>query len=101
MTPVIIHGTYCVLHPAQGRHGVVICGSLGDEALNIHRSLVFLGERFATAGFPTLRVHYYGTADSAGDDDEPARFEAWIDSIVRAARWLRQEYGVTRVSLCG
>jgi dienelactone hydrolase len=101
MTPVYIDGCYGVLHEAEGRHGVVVCGSLGEEALNSYRSQVFLGEQLAQAGFPTLRISYYGTGDSAGEDDEPGRFRAWLDSIVAAARWLRTTCGVTSVSLCG
>jgi dienelactone hydrolase len=101
MIPVYIDGCYGVLHQAEGQHGVVVCGSLGEEALNSYRSQVFLGEQLAQAGFPTLRISYYGTGDSAGEDDEPNRFRAWIDSIVGAARWLRATCGVTSVSLCG
>jgi len=101
MTPVYIDGCYAVLHPAEGAHGVVVCGSLGEEALNSYRSQVFLAEQLAQGGFPTLRLSYYGTGDSAGDDDEPDRFRAWIDSIVGAVRWLRTSCGVTSVSLCG
>jgi pimeloyl-ACP methyl ester carboxylesterase len=101
MKPVYIEGCYGVLHPAAGSHGVVICGPIGDESLNAYRAQVFLGERLASAGFPTLRVSYYGTGDSAGDDDEPARLRAWIDSILAAVRWLRAAQGITAISLCG
>jgi alpha-beta hydrolase superfamily lysophospholipase len=101
MTPVYIEGCYGVLHQADGQHGVVICGSLGDESMNIYRSQVFLGEELARAGFPALRISYYGTGDSAGADDEPDRFLAWTNSITAAVRWLRSECGVTSVSLCG
>ncbi|HKD76897.1 MAG TPA: alpha/beta fold hydrolase, partial [Ktedonobacterales bacterium] len=76
-------------------------GSLGDESLNAYRAQVFLGEELAQAGFPTLRISYYGTGDSAGVDDEPGRFRAWIDSIIATVRWLRSVCGVTKVSLCG
>ena len=101
MTPVYINQCYSVLHEADGRRGVVICGSLGEEALNTYRAQVFLAECLAQAGFPTLRLSYYGTADLAGEDDEPDRFRAWIDSIVAAVRWLRSSCGVASVALCG
>jgi alpha-beta hydrolase superfamily lysophospholipase len=101
MRPVYIDGCYGVLHDAGGRRGVVICGSLGDEALNAYRAQVFLGESLARAGFPALRISYYGTGDSAGEDDEPDRFRAWIDSIVAAVHWIRSTCGVTSVVLCG
>ena len=37
MTPVYINRCYNVLHDAGGERGVVICGSLGDEGLNLYR----------------------------------------------------------------
>jgi alpha/beta superfamily hydrolase len=101
MTPVYINGCYGVLHSADGRRGVVICGPLGEEALNAYRAQVFLAENLAQAGFPTLRLSYYGTGDSTGEDDEPNRFRAWIDSILAAVRWMRSSCGVESVTLCG
>ena len=101
MKPVYIDGCYGVFHPASGRHGLVLCGSLGDESLNTYRSQVILAEKLAQAGFPALRISYYGTGDSAGDDGEADRFQAWINSIIAAARWLRSICGVASVSLCG
>ncbi len=98
MTPVIIAGSYGMLHWAPGSRGVVICGSLGDEALSIHRSQVFLAEHLANAGFPTLRIDYFGSGDSAG---ETGRFADWIDSIAAAVRWLRTHCHVGQISLCG
>jgi alpha-beta hydrolase superfamily lysophospholipase len=92
---------FAVLHPAAGTHGVVICNSLGDEALNAYRPLVFLAERFAAAGYPVLRLEYYGAGDSAGEDEEPDRFRAWLDGIRGAVRWLRENCGVARVTLVG
>jgi pimeloyl-ACP methyl ester carboxylesterase len=101
MTPVYIEGCYAVLHPAEGLRGVVICGPLGDESLNAYRAQVFLAERLAEAGFPTLRISYYGTGDSGGEEDEAGLFRAWLDSIAAAARWLRSTLGTTSVTLCG
>jgi alpha/beta superfamily hydrolase len=101
MTPVYIDGCYTVLHEADGRRGVVICGSLGDEDLNIYRSQVLLADRLAHAGFPTLRVSYYGTGDSAGSDGEPDRLEAWCASIIASIHWLRTTHDITHITLCG
>jgi pimeloyl-ACP methyl ester carboxylesterase len=101
MTPVYINRCYNVLHDAGGERGVVICGSLGDEGLNLYRSQVMLAERLAHAGHPTLRVSYYGTGDSAGCDGEPEMLRAWVDGIIAGARWLRVARGVTHVTLCG
>ena len=101
MIPLYISRCFCVLHPAHGKRGAVICGPLSDEALNCYRPLVFLAEQLAAAEIPTLRLAYYGTGDSAGGDDEPARFDQWLHSIAAAAAWLRAQCGVDRVTLIG
>jgi pimeloyl-ACP methyl ester carboxylesterase len=98
MTPVVIAGCHGVLHWAPGSRGVIICGSLGDEALSIRRSQVLLAEYLATAGFPTLRIDYYGTADSAG---ESGQLQDWLDSIAAAVRWLRTHCHTEQIILCG
>jgi pimeloyl-ACP methyl ester carboxylesterase len=101
MTPLYIDGCFGILHQANGPRGVLICGPLSDEALNGHRALVFLGEQLAEAGFPALRLAYYGTGDSSGTDDEPGRFAQWLDSITAGADWLRVQCGVSAVTLIG
>src|SRR6202007_103220 len=90
MIPLYISRCFGVLHPGHGTRGAVICGPLTDEALNCYRPLVFLAEQLAAAEIPTLRLAYYGTGDSAGDDDEPARFDQWLHSIAAAVAWLRE-----------
>ena len=107
MIPLYISGCFGVLHPADapqpadGPRGVLICGSLGDEALNVYRPLVFLAEQFAAAGSPTLRLQYYGTGDSGGEDGEPGRFQAWLAGVASGVRWLRETCGVGKVTLVG
>jgi pimeloyl-ACP methyl ester carboxylesterase len=56
---------------------------------------------FANAGLPTLRFDYHGTGNSAGDDNDAARVEAWLASISQAVATLRQTTGVTSVALVG
>jgi pimeloyl-ACP methyl ester carboxylesterase len=101
MIPFYISGCFSVLHPAAGRRGVLICGPLSDEALNVYRPLVFLGEKLAHAGIPTLRMAYYGTGDSLGEDDEPDRFNRWLDDIAAGVAWLRSHGDIDSVTLVG
>ncbi len=101
MTPVYISGCFGVLHSAAGRRGVLICSTMGDEALNVYRPLVFLAEQFAAAGSPALRLEYYGAGDSGGEDGEPGRFQAWLNGIAAGVRWLRETCGVGPVTLVG
>lgn len=83
---------YGVWHlPTSGvaRSAVVIAPSLGLELDLGHRSLRVLADRLAAHGIAALRFDYDGTGDSAGDDTEAGRVEAWLASLreaVAAAR---------------
>ncbi|WP_322042746.1 alpha/beta fold hydrolase [Paraburkholderia sp. J67] len=101
MKPVVFDGCFGWLHPAPGDHGVVLCNPFGYDALCTHRGWRKLAERLAAAGMPALRFDYPGTGDSDGNEDDPGRIVAWIDSIVAAVRYLRGSTGVARVSLVG
>ncbi len=101
MTPTYISGCFGMLHQAPGPHGVLMLGTLGDEAMNAYRPLVFLAERFAQAGCPTFRLEYYGCGDSSGKDGEPARFQTWLDGVAAAVRWLRETCHVQTITLVG
>ncbi|HEY1935350.1 MAG TPA: alpha/beta hydrolase family protein [Acetobacteraceae bacterium] len=101
MIPLYISGCFAMLHPGRGGRGAVICGPLSDEALNSYRPLAFLAERLAAEGMPTLRLAYYGSGDSAGDDDEPNRFDQWLGSIRAGVAWLQEHCGVGAVTLIG
>ncbi|HEX3597371.1 MAG TPA: alpha/beta fold hydrolase, partial [Polyangiaceae bacterium] len=78
----------------------MICKPFGDEMLCSHRPLRYLAEGLAAAGFPTLRLDYDGTGDSSGDDTDPGRVPAWLDSIEAGVREL-QSRGARRVALVG
>lgn len=101
MEPVAFDRCFGWLHPANGRHGVVLCNPFGYDALCTHRGWRRLAERIAARGMPVLRFDYPGAGDSLGDEEDPVRVEAWIDSIVAAVRYLRERTGVQQVSLCG
>lgn len=101
MTPVMFEGCTGWLHPAAGNRGVIICAAQGYEELCTHRPMRGLAERFAKAGLPTLRFDYPGTGDSAGDERDPARVRAWLDSIHAARRYLRDQVGVEEIAIVG
>lgn len=105
MRPVVFDGCFGWLHPAQAHepvgHGVVLCSPFGYDELCTHRGWRSLAERIAAAGMPVLRFDYPGAGDSLGTEEDPGQVEAWIESIIRAARYLQQRTGVTRISLCG
>lgn len=81
--------------------GVVVCNPFGYEAICAHRSLRAFASAIAEAGIPSLRFDYDGTGDSAGDDRDPGRVKAWVDSIHHAIDELRRVSGVREVVLLG
>ncbi len=101
MMPVVFEGCTGWLHPAAGNRGVIICAAQGYEELCTHRPMRGLAERIAKAGLPTLRFDYPGTGDSIGDERDPARVRAWLDSIHAASRYLRQQIGVKEIAIVG
>ena len=104
MTPVTFGGCFGWLHlPAgtQADTGVVLCNPFGYEALCTYRGWRELADRLAARGVAVLRFDYPGTGDSSGNEDDPQRLRAWLDSIEAAALWLRAQTAVKRLGLCG
>jgi alpha-beta hydrolase superfamily lysophospholipase len=84
----------------QARGGVVLSPTLGIEAVSARYAYRCLADRLADAGFVALRFDYDGTGDSAGEDDEPGRVDAWLRSV-RVATELVQGLGLGRVGVVG
>lgn len=105
MTPLYFDGRFGWYHPPRGTLSrdvaIVLCTTIGYEAICAHRSLRSLAERLSGAGFPVLRFDYHGTGDSDGDDLLPGRVEAWRTSIERAIDTVRGLSGAHAVSLFG
>ncbi|MGY6120071.1 alpha/beta hydrolase family protein (plasmid) [Paraburkholderia strydomiana] len=104
MRPVAFNGCSGWLHgPAalQPEMGVVLCNPFGYEALSVYRGWRELADVLAARGAVALRFDYPGTGDSGGNEEDPLRWRAWIDSIKAAVEFLRAETGAERVTLCG
>jgi pimeloyl-ACP methyl ester carboxylesterase len=101
IVPVTFNGCAGWLHPAPGKHGVLLCGALNHEILPVHQSWHALATTIANAGFSVLRFDYHGTGDSIGDDREPGRVEAWFRSIHAAAHFMREELGFETLDIIG
>src|SRR5690242_13811216 len=69
---------------AAPRIGLVICNPFGYEAICAHRSLKHFARTAAENGCAALRFDYDGTGDSAGDDFDADRMNAWIGSVEAA-----------------
>jgi alpha-beta hydrolase superfamily lysophospholipase len=84
----------------QARGGVLLCPTLGVEAVSARYAYRRLAERLAEAGFVSLRFDYDGVGDSVGQQDDPGRVRAWLESISTATDFVRS-LGVIRLSVVG
>ena len=82
---------FCLLHEAQGRvaRGAIVYVHPWAEEMNKSRRMAALQSRaFASAGYTVLQIDLLGCGDSSGDFAD-ATWDAWVDDVVRACRWLR------------
>lgn len=80
---------------------ILLCNTIGHETLVLHRTYRRLAQHLAQHGFATLRFDYDGTGDSAGNDEDPGRLEAWSASIQQAVAELERLSGCQNVILIG
>jgi uncharacterized protein len=80
--------------------GVLVCNPFGQEAVRSHRLFRVMAERLARSGRSVMRFDYFGTGDSAGDEDD-ADLDAWQHDILRAHAELVERSGCTRVIWVG
>ena len=101
MKPITFGSCVGWLHEGQTRQGVILCESLGHEASWTHKLMRAMAERLAREGVTVMRFNYPCTGDSAGDDRDAGRHAATLDSIHDAIDLLRDEVGVTGLTLVG
>ncbi|MEO6688512.1 MAG: alpha/beta hydrolase [Dokdonella sp.] len=80
--------------------GLVIVPPFGYEAICAHRTLRHLAEQATRAGLIAVRFDLDGCGDSAGDDLEPDRVDAWLASVSDACD-LARHAGAARIVLVG
>ncbi|CAN5884886.1 hypothetical protein BH11MYX4_BH11MYX4_03290 [soil metagenome] len=81
--------------------GYVICPPLGWEGIQCYQSVQLLADELAAAGFHALRVHYDGTGESLGSDEDAGRVAAWLESVRRGVAALAGVRQVERIGLIG
>ena len=101
MQPVTFDGCFGWLHTSAASDiAVVLCAGLRRDASNAHRPFRLLADRFAAAGYPTLRFDYRGTGDST--DAEGAEYwMLWQHNIMMAADYARVATGARHIVLIG
>ena len=80
---------------------VIICGSIGFEALALHRPMRIFADLLADRGFGVLRFDYPGVGDAAGEDSEPNLLDAWLSAITLAVGWIKSNIDPDEIVLCG
>jgi alpha-beta hydrolase superfamily lysophospholipase len=73
----------------EARGAVLLCPTIGIEAVNARYAYMYLADRLAEAGLACFRFDYDGTGDSAGQQNDPDRVQAWLHSIQLAMELVR------------
>jgi uncharacterized protein len=93
-----------VYHPPSDtgdrQEGILLCYPSVQEYMRAHFAFRKLAGLLTQQGFHVLRFDYYGTGDSAGDLQGTSLAE-WRDNVCQAADELRDQAGVSRVSVIG
>jgi alpha/beta superfamily hydrolase len=97
--PITIDGIRGWYMPGRTKRGVVMCGTIGFEQLAAYRGWYALAEEIGATGCAVLRFDYPGEGDS--HDIAVQHADVLIDSILRAAKWMREVAGVEEVALVG
>jgi len=93
----VVHGCVCDTHPAWG---LLFCDPFAEEKKCAHRVLVEAAREFCEADIGCVRFDYRGTGDSPGEFAE-ATPELWVEDILAAVAFMRQEVKVRTLGLLG
>ncbi|MBV9310772.1 MAG: alpha/beta fold hydrolase [Solirubrobacterales bacterium] len=96
----------CVgFHPGASQQrsdlAVVICPPFGWDEVCSYRPRWEWARELSRAGYPTARLSFPSTGDSAGSPRDPARVKAWIDAVGITATWVRDTTEASRVAAIG
>ena len=81
--------------PAR-QHAVLLCNPFGQEGIRAHRLYRVMSDRMAAAGYHVLRFDYYGSGDSAGDDEEWDLHGSVADAQAALSELLRRSHAPVR-----
>lgn len=80
--------------------GVVMLPAVGYDFWTSFQTIRALAMELAKAGVLVLRIDYYCSGDSAGDQREAGQWAGWLDSIEQGVSQLRA-WGAKRIGLAG
>ena len=76
---------------------VLVCNTVGHEAIHAYRSMLRLGDAIAAAGLAAFRFDFAGSGNSSGDADAADLVAAWQANIEDQVRDLRERWGFERI----
>ncbi|WP_333820187.1 serine aminopeptidase domain-containing protein [Ohtaekwangia sp.] len=98
------HELFGMIYPADRMHelnaGVILCYPFGQEYIRCHRAYSALASRLSQAGLHVLKFDFYGSGDSAGNQED-ASMEDWLANIHTAIAELKRSFSIDRVYLAG
>lgn len=86
---------YCLFHAPQGgrcRGAVLYIHPFAEEMNKSRRMAACQSRVLAEDGYAVLQVDLLGCGDSSGDFAD-ATWAVWLEDVINAANWLRQETG--------
>ena len=89
--------------PAAGTAttAVLVCNTVGHEAIHAYRCMVRLGDEIAAGGCAALRFDFAGTGNSSGDADDGDLVGAWQQNIIDQVRDLKERWAFKQVAVVG
>jgi pimeloyl-ACP methyl ester carboxylesterase len=95
---------YGIYNPPRARSGdpvgAVLCYPMGSEYMRSHRAFRQLTNLLTRAGVHVLRFDYFGTGDSAGDEEQSS-VQRWLIDVEHAIDELKDTAGLKNVRLVG
>jgi exosortase A-associated hydrolase 2 len=88
---------FCLHHPpadGNARGAVVYVHPWAEEMNKSRRMAAIQARALAEAGYAVLQIDLHGCGDSSGDFGD-ATWAAWIDDVVRGARWMQERHDAT------
>lgn len=80
---------------------IILCQPLALDYMSAYRSMRYLADYFASAGFLCMRFDYYGTGDSGGFTEQDKTIEFAEYSVTEAINLLGEQYSIESYSLVG
>ena len=80
---------------------VIIIGPIGPEYMHCFRSIKYLCDELALAGYHSIRYDPIGMGNSSGDLLDDNIWHQWITTPQKLSDYVKESYGITNIILVG